>query len=116
MNLIRATMSLGGKREGAGRKKGFPALEAEKARLMIAEKLATTFAPIVDKAIEQAKAGQKDARDWLTDRAYGKSMQPIVGKDGKDLIPQAETIEKTKQVISAFLNERPETNTQNTER
>lgn len=68
-----------------GRKKGFPALEAEKARLMIAEKLSTEFAPIVDKAIEQAKDGNKDARDWLTDRAYGKSIQPITGKDGTPL-------------------------------
>ena len=97
-------MSLGGKREGAGRKKGFPALEAEKARLMIAEKLSTEFAPIVDKAIEQAKAGQKDARDWLTDRAYGKSMQPIVGKDGKDLIPDQETKEKIENVVRNYLN------------
>lgn len=87
-----------------GRKKGFPALEAEKARLMIAEKLATEFAPIVDKAIEQAKAGQKDARDWLTDRAYGKSMQPIVGKDGKDLIPDTETKAKIENVVKQYLN------------
>ena len=97
-------MALGGKREGAGRKKGFPALEAEKARLMIAEKLTNEFAPIVDKAIEQAKTGNKDARDWLTDRAYGKSMQPIVGKDGKDFIPDSETKEKIEIAVRKYLN------------
>lgn len=67
----------GGKRPGAGRKKGFAALESEKARLMIAEKLAKQFAPIVDKAIEDAKRGDATARAWLTDRAYGKPNQAV---------------------------------------
>ncbi len=108
-------MALGGKREGAGRKKGYPALEAEKARLMIAEKLATQFAPIVDKAIEQAKQGQKDARDWLTDRAYGKSMQPIVGKDGKDLIPDGDTKQKVDKAIKDYLNGITDTDTKDSQ-
>lgn len=60
-----------------GRKKGYPALEAERARIMIAERLATEFLPIVNKAIEQAQAGDKDARAWLVDRAYGKAPQAI---------------------------------------
>lgn len=70
-------MTLGGKRKGAGRKKGLPALEAEQARIMIAEKLKTQFEPIVDKAIEQAKEGNKDARDWITNRAYGKPKESV---------------------------------------
>lgn len=70
-------MARGGKREGAGRKKGFAALEAEQARLLIAQKLTTSFEPIVDKAIEQAIGGDKAARDWLTDRGYGKAVQAI---------------------------------------
>jgi hypothetical protein len=60
-----------------GRPKGFAALEAERQRDYVAEKLVTEFAPIVDKAIEQAKAGDKSARDWITDRAYGKAQQFI---------------------------------------
>lgn len=60
-----------------GRPKGFAALEAEKARQMIAEKLVTQFGPIVDQAIKMAKKGDKSARDWLTDRAYGKPNQAI---------------------------------------
>lgn len=62
----------GGYRVGAGRKKGFAALEAEKARELICEKLTKDFEPIINKAIEQALEGDKHARDWLTERAYGK--------------------------------------------
>lgn len=60
-----------------GRPKGFAALEAERQREMIAKKLVKEFEPIVDKAIEQAKEGNKDARDWLTERAYGKATTPL---------------------------------------
>jgi len=62
----------GGRREGSGRKKGFPALQHEMARELLAVKLATEFGPIVDKAIEQAKNGDSEARRWLSDRAWGR--------------------------------------------
>jgi hypothetical protein len=62
----------GGKREGSGRKKGFPALQSEMAREILAVKLHTEFEPIVDKAIEQAKNGDSEARRWLSDRAWGR--------------------------------------------
>jgi len=87
-----------------GRKKGFPALEAEKARLMIAEKLATEFEPILDKAIAQAKEGNKDARDWVTDRAYGKPIQSLTGKDGAPLFNDEQRI-KIKTVISEVVGD-----------
>lgn len=74
-------MALGGKREGAGRKKGTSAILAEKARAYIAEQLAANLAPIVEKAIEQAKVGDKSARDWLSDRGWGKATQAIVTED-----------------------------------
>lgn len=67
----------GGKREGAGRKKGFPALQHEKDRELLAIRLATEFGPIVDKAIEQAKDGDTEARRWLTDRAWGKAKESM---------------------------------------
>lgn len=75
----------GGKRPGAGRPKGFAALEAERQRDLVAKKLVTEFEPIVDKAIEQAKGGDKFAREWLSDRAYGKSTQLIGGDESAPL-------------------------------
>jgi hypothetical protein len=79
-------MSQGGKRVGAGRKKGFAALEAERQREFIAQKLVVEFGPIVDKAIDQAKEGDSKARDWLTDRAFGKAQQSLdVTSDGESL-------------------------------
>ncbi|KKQ35350.1 MAG: hypothetical protein US50_C0017G0011 [Candidatus Nomurabacteria bacterium GW2011_GWB1_37_5] len=71
------TTQRGGKREGAGRKKGFPALQHEEARKLLSIKLATEFGPIVDKAIEQAKDGDTEARRWLTDRAWGRAKESV---------------------------------------
>ena len=67
----------GGYREGSGRKKGISALEHEKARELLAIKLSTEFGPICDKAIEQAKSGDGEARKWLTDRAWGRPKDSI---------------------------------------
>ena len=69
--------SRGGKRIGAGRKRGYASLEHEKARDMLAIKLAKEFGPIADKAIEQAKNGDSDARKWLMDRAYGRPKESM---------------------------------------
>ncbi len=60
-----------------GRPKGFAALEAERQRDYVARRLVKDFAPIVKKAIDQAKLGDKYAREWLTDRAFGKSPQSV---------------------------------------
>ncbi len=60
-----------------GRPKGYAALEAERQRDYVARKLVKEFAPIVKKAIEQAKNGDKSAREWLTDRAFGKTPQAV---------------------------------------
>lgn len=73
MNLI--NFMRGGKRLCADRKRGFAAIEAEKARQLIVKKLETQLGPIVEKAIKQAKAGDKHAREWLVERAYGKTLQ-----------------------------------------
>ena len=71
----------GGKRTGAGRKPGLASILAERSRAYIAERIETDLAPIVEKAIEQAKAGDKYARDWLSDQAWGKARQNV-GLDG----------------------------------
>lgn len=77
----------GGARPGAGRPKGFAALEAEAQRVYAAKVLKKEFAPIFQKAIKQAKDGDKAARDYVTEFAFGKPTQPISGPDGKDLFP-----------------------------
>jgi len=60
-----------------GRPKGYAALEAEKAREILVERLGKKWVPIVDKAIEQAEKGDGSARDWLTTRGYGKIKDEV---------------------------------------
>lgn len=72
-------MARGGKRTGAGRKPGFAAKAAEAARKYIAGRLKKEQKPIIDKAIEQATAGDFHARDFLYERGHGKVAQPISG-------------------------------------
>lgn len=64
-----------------GRPKGYAAIQAEKAREALVKKLEKEWVPIVDKAIEQAKAGDQTARAWLADRGYGKVTQMIATED-----------------------------------
>lgn len=83
-------MAKGGKREGAGRPKGIPTLESERARVLLVERLRVHWGPIVDVAIQQALSGDKSARDWLSDRGFGKVKEQVemTGKDGEALIPK----------------------------
>lgn len=60
-----------------GRPKGYVALEAEKARQMLVERLGKSWVPIVDKAIKQAEGGDATAREWLTTRGYGKIKDEV---------------------------------------
>lgn len=86
-----------------GRPKGYAALEAERQRAEVAHRLVTEFTPIVTKAIEQAKGGDKSARDWLSDFAYGKPTQrtELTAADGKDLFPS----EQDKKIAAAALDD-----------
>jgi hypothetical protein len=68
-------MARGGKRQGAGRKKGFAAIEAEKSREFIAQKVGASLEPIIDKLISQAKKGDIRSTQILFDRAYGRVAQ-----------------------------------------
>lgn len=70
-----------------GRPKGFAALESERQRVEAAKILEKEFLPIFNKAISQAKDGDKAARDYVTEFAFGKPTQPITGANGKDLFP-----------------------------
>ena len=65
----------GGYRAGAGRKRGFSALEAEKAREYIVQEVSASLEPIVSSLIKQAKNGSINAAKELLDRAYGRIPQ-----------------------------------------
>jgi hypothetical protein len=65
----------GGFREGAGRKRGFASIEAEKAREFICKRVAEELGPIVASLIEKAKKGDVPAIKELFDRAWGKPIQ-----------------------------------------
>ena len=72
-------MEKGGYRVGSGRKKGYAALEAEKAREYIAKRLAHDLEPIISKLLLMAKNGDTKAANILLDRAYGKTtiLEPV---------------------------------------
>ena len=89
------------RRNGAlgGRPKGFAALEAERQRIFVAKELKKHFAPIVKRAIIDAKTGNKAARDWLSEFAFGKPTQPISGVDGESLLPGAAEIAAARKAL-----------------
>ena len=67
-----------------GRPKGYAALQAEKARIFIAEQVEQYWGPIVKKAIQQAIKGDKYAREWLYDRGYHKPRQTVGLEGGEE--------------------------------
>lgn len=77
----------GGYREGAGRKKGFAAIEAENARAYIAERVSASLEPIIDGLIESAKKGDIHATKELFDRAWGRAQAQIALSDDRSPTP-----------------------------
>ncbi|MEK7634926.1 MAG: hypothetical protein AAB446_00620 [Patescibacteria group bacterium] len=69
----------GGYRENAGRKIGYSAIEAEKAREYIVRRVQESLEPIVNSMIERAIKGDLKASQLLFDRAYGKPLIPFEG-------------------------------------
>ena len=67
----------GGYRENAGRKIGFSAIQAEKARELISSRLSEELTLILDMLIKQAKNGDIKATRELFDRAWGRPSQDI---------------------------------------
>ncbi len=65
-------MARGGKRPGAGRKKGYAAKTAEETRKVIAELVSKDITPITKALIKKAKQGDVRASSLLFDRAFGK--------------------------------------------
>lgn len=69
------TSAINGKK--GGRKPGLASIEAERQRDYLAQVLIKEFAPIVAVAVKQAKKGDKSAREWLADRAFGKATNAV---------------------------------------
>lgn len=67
----------GGYRPNAGRKKGYSAIETEKARELIVRMVTEALEPILNSLLKQAKRGNTTAIKELLDRAYGRSSQGI---------------------------------------
>jgi hypothetical protein len=67
----------GGRRKGAGRKKGFSAIEAQKSREYIAWRVSESLEPLVDVLINKGLDGDIRAIKELFERAFGKATQGI---------------------------------------
>jgi hypothetical protein len=63
----------GGKRQGAGRKKGFAAKSAEEARRVFAEAVSEQIGPIANALVKKAAKGDIRAAQLLFERAWGKA-------------------------------------------
>jgi len=74
-------MALGGKREGAGRKKGYAAIQAEKSRAFFVKKLEKDLPTIYATLINSAKKGNTKAIEIILERAYGKASQAVTLSD-----------------------------------
>jgi hypothetical protein len=67
----------GGYRQGAGRKVGFAAKNAEEARNYLSARVAEEIEPLANKLLEMAKNGDIRAMYLLFDRAWGKPKQEV---------------------------------------
>lgn len=70
-------MALGGKREGAGRKKGYKAIAAEKAREYLVKRIAAELEPITDMILKSAKAGDTKSLEYLINQLIGKPKETM---------------------------------------
>lgn len=81
----------GGKRKGAGRKKGSKAshtLEAQAVKQLYIEKAQEYALPILEALVAKALEGDVSAIREFNDRAFGKAPQAITGPEGKQLVIQ----------------------------
>lgn len=77
----RSISSVENGRKYGGRHKSAATLAAQKARDYIAKRVEKELKPIVDTAIGQAIKGDKYAREWLSNYAWGKPTTIIVTED-----------------------------------
>lgn len=86
--------SHGGKRNGAGRKKGFAAKNAEEARSVLSEMLVREIKPIGQALIAKAKNGDIRAANELFDRAWGRAPQSL------DITSREEAPEPSPEILA----------------
>lgn len=82
-------MSAGGKREGAGKPKGYKAphtLKAQELKKKLIESFGAEADAIYKALIDKAKAGDISAIKEVLDRVWGKSPQQIDTPDIKDAL------------------------------
>jgi|SRR5882724_7304816 len=77
-------MARGGKRPGAGRKKG---PEGEAYRQALLQLIEANKDGLAKALVDKGLAGDITALKEINDRAMGKAPQPLTGKDGDDLFP-----------------------------
>ena len=89
--------------KNGGRPVSEATIKAQLAREYIAEHLKQSLEPIVAKAINDAILGDKYAREWLSDRAWGKSKQEMgfTDTEGNDIFEPSDKI----KALAAALNE-----------
>lgn len=81
----------GGYREGAGRKVGFAAKNAEEARRYLSQRVMEDIEPLADLMLGKAKAGNIRALQLLLDRAWGRSRQEIEITESRNPLITPET-------------------------
>jgi hypothetical protein len=92
-------MSNGGKRPGAGRKKGSVAkhtLEAQEFRKRLIQRVTPVWDDIIDTMIEKAAMGESWAIKEINDRILGKAIQPLASTDDQGNILPFQIIVKQK--------------------
>ena len=67
----------GGARPGAGRKKGYKAIAAEKAREYLVRRIAEELEPITDVILASAKAGDTKSLEYLINQLIGKPKETL---------------------------------------
>ena len=77
----------GGRRQGAGRKPGFAAKNAEEARRILSEMVMREIEPIGKVLIAKAKKGDIVAARELFDRAFGKAPQTTKIDPSDGIVP-----------------------------
>lgn len=95
----------GGYREGAGRKKGFAAKNAEQARSVLSEMVIRDIIPIGEALISKAKQGDISAVKELFDRSWGKSYQSMQIVSAGLVLPSAANPSELAVIAAAYEEE-----------
>ena len=89
----------GGKRQGAGRKKGFSAKNAEEARKLLSQMVLDEIEPIGRALINKAKKGDIQACKELFDRAWGRARQEVLPVHSNESVGRVIYLPQRDQVV-----------------